>query len=422
MARKKNSLILKTVFVKKFNNSNLWWEKASKIIPGGCSTIAKSPLRLYANSTPFCCSEANGAFFKDIDGNEWLDCEMSMGSIIWGHSREEINNEIIKQLKKGTSYSIPSNIELELAELIIKRFNYYNSIRFCKSGADAVSAAVRIARVVTSKEKVVYGTYHGWHDWSSYGYYNNEVEILGIPKNLDQICVWLEKESLNEDLKNLLEKKAGEIACLVISPSNWLQKDLSELKISCRNKNIVLIFDEVTSGMRWGLKGATGVHGVWPDILCISKGLANGMALGAILADKCLLNVCLSIKMSNAHSTECISMAAAFASEKLLENMKVWPTWKSRGQQTVDLIREKIIEKKMDSILTVTGNYASFRIHTPGKTIHTDKFREFFVKFLANADIFSMGYILLSDKHTNANIEMIQNEILAAIKNWAEMS
>lgn len=369
--------------------------------------------------TPFCCVEADGAYFKDIDGNRWLDCEMAMGSVIWGHSREEITQAVIEQVRKGTSYSIAADIEVELAEKILSRFNHYNAIRFCKSGADAVSAAVRISRLITKKQKVIYGTYHGWQDWSAYGYYDQQTDAIGIPSFIKDISIWIPKEELDDRLKNILQTMSPEISCLVVSPSNWVKEDLHELKKICQEKEIVLIFDEVSSGMRGGVQGVTGLMGVWPDILCISKGVANGMALAAVMADRKILNLSLQAKFSTAHSTECIAMAAAIASEKLMARAVSWPSWKPEAESMICILESQLSAAGAELNLKITGSYAGFRLHTPQTTIHTDKFRELFVKILAESGIFSTGYVLLSDKHTPNNVQEILNAISSAISRWS---
>jgi glutamate-1-semialdehyde 2,1-aminomutase len=154
----------------RFNESLRWLDEVTRIIPAGCSTLAKTPWRVLPGTTAICCVEARGARFTDLDGNSWLDCEMAMGTAVWGHARAEVEAAVIHQLRRGVSYSLPAPLELELAELLLARFDRFESVRFCKSGADAVTGAVRIARACTGRAIVIATGYHGWMDWSACGY------------------------------------------------------------------------------------------------------------------------------------------------------------------------------------------------------------------------------------------------------------
>jgi len=404
--------------MRSFKNSIEYWHKVSNVIPGGCSTIAKSPTRLYSGHNPFYCVQGKGAYFKDVDGNNWLDCDMSMGSLIWGYCNEDVNIAITEQLGKGVTFSLPSIIELELAELILSRLGKYTLIRFCKNGADAVSAAVRLARTATKRDKIVYAAYHGWHDWSAYGYYGETPERLGIPHQIKQDVIWLSQQVLAGETEQLINQYKEDIAGLVLCPGNWSTQDLIAIRELCLSLNIILIFDEVSSGMRWGLKGATGMHNVWPDLLCLSKGLANGLPLAALTGKSELMELCMQIKFSNAHSSECVSIAAAMASEKLLCKQPVWPSWKLPGQQIIDSIMTIISENDANRHLTITGNYAGFRVHTPGKSIHNDLFHRFLLSSFAAHGIFSMGYVLLSASHSEQDIILIESCLTSAVHSW----
>ena len=158
--------------VRNVSKSISFYEINKNIIPEGSSTLAKSPNRLEKGYSPFYAEEAHGSHFVDIDGNDWLDCEMAMGTAVWGHNNPRINNAMLKQIQKGVNFSIPSTLEYELGCILLNRFPMYKAVKFFKNGGDSVYAAVRSSRFFSKKDKVLSCEYHGWHDWCSPSYYN----------------------------------------------------------------------------------------------------------------------------------------------------------------------------------------------------------------------------------------------------------
>ena len=398
------------------NKSIFLFDQARKIIPSGCSTLAKSPLRLYSGYSPFYAESAKGSSFIDIDGNKWLDCEMAMGTIVWGYVRNEISQSIINQLSKGVSFSIPGKLEFEVAEKILNRIGKYKTLRFCKNGGDAVTAAVRLAKSKTNRQIVLYGAYHGWHDWAAYRYYGSKT-ALGISKYTAKDTLWVQELS-TAHIERLIRGKERSVACIVVSPGNWTTSDLQGLQQLCRKYSIALIFDEVATFIRAGKKGFTGEKDIWPDLLCFSKGLANGLPLAVITGKEKYMKRIEDIKLSNTHSSELLALAAANVCEDLLIESSIWPSWKNMGIEIINFIRAYIKSSGLENILLIDGYYGCFRIHTPNNTIQTDPFREFFVKRLAQNGIFSTGYILLSDQHSCDDISQIKLSITQAIDFW----
>lgn len=166
--------------VRNVSKSISFYEINKNIIPEGSSTLAKSPNRLEKGYSPFYAEEAHGSHFVDIDGNDWLDCEMAMGTAVWGHNNPRINNAMLKQIQKGVNFSIPSTLEYELGCILLNRFPMYKAVKFFKNGGDSVYAAVRSSRFFSKKDKVLSCEYHGWHDWCSPSYYNCSPSQLGM--------------------------------------------------------------------------------------------------------------------------------------------------------------------------------------------------------------------------------------------------
>lgn len=123
--------------MKIFEKSTQWYERSS-IIPSACSTLAKTPSRLFRNYNPFCAHSAQGSHFIDVDGNEWIDCEMAMGTVIWGHNPDFLREALLEQIDDGITFSVAGENEIRYADLLLSKFPQYDSIKFFKNGADAV--------------------------------------------------------------------------------------------------------------------------------------------------------------------------------------------------------------------------------------------------------------------------------------------
>jgi glutamate-1-semialdehyde 2,1-aminomutase len=403
----------------KFQKSLEWLKEASAVIPGATSTMAKTPYRLFPGHMAICCAEAKGSRFIDVDGNEWLDCEMAMGTTPWGHARPEVNEAIIRQLGKGTSFSTAGELELTAAKLILRRFGgRYEAIRFAKNGADAVSGAIRIARAFTGREKVMATAYHGWHDWSAYGYYGLDIEGLGLTASIAETTIWAGHDTA-AGLAAQLAADASDIACIVLCPNEWEPEPLREVVQQARRCGILVIFDEVTSGIRMGKQSTAGELDLWPDLLCISKGMANGLPLSALLGTRELLELSTQVKFSSAHATETIALAAAIACERLMEQAPVWPSWRGRTEQMMERLQACLLEHGLEDVLELKGTYASFCIRRrDAEDFYKDTFRERLVKSLAAEGIFTKGFFVFSDCHSEEELSRIEQSILSVIQSW----
>lgn len=393
--------------------SKLAFAKYKDIIPAASSTLAKSPKRLFPDFSPFVTQSASGAYFTDIDGNNWLDCEMAMGTVVWGHARKEVNEEILRQLNKGCHFSTPGILEYELADILLNRYPAYSAIKFFKNGADSVYAAVKAARYLTDKNASLSLEYHGWLDWSICGSYNLTPHEAGIPENSARNYLTCPKEAL---LKTIADYK-DILSSVVLCPANYTADELSKVKTLCKISNILLIFDEVTSGVRFGYGGATMAHGIYPDFLCLSKGLTNGLPLAVVLSEKEHILLMEKLKISSAHAGENIAFAAAVACEQLLQkNKECWPSWKLKTNKLISEIEKTI--KENGGQLSVAGNAGCFNIHSKCDNFWTDPFREYMVKYLSTKNIYSKGYILFSDAHTQNNINYVGESINQCIINY----
>jgi glutamate-1-semialdehyde 2,1-aminomutase len=272
---------------------------------------------------------------------------------------------------------------------------------------------VRIARAATGRETVVATSYHGWHDWSAYGYYGVSARELGIPAGIKETTRFVGGAD-PEILKSML---GDDCACVVLCPNVWKRPDLAGVMKACRRRGILVIFDEVTSGIRTGLRATAGELGLWPDLLCLSKGLANGLPLGAILGLRRLLDRATEVRFSNAHSSECLAVAAALACEDLLARTEDWPTWRDRANVMMRAITDRITAIGLADSLYLDGTHAAFCIRTRGvDDFWSDPFRTHLITCLAGDGIYSKGYLVFSDAHRPAELDLVQHSVLSALE------
>ncbi len=395
-----------------------WLAEVERIIPAGCSTLAKTPRRLLPGRGAIVAARAKDAEFTDLDGRTWLDCEMAMGTATWGHARPEVEEAVIAQLRRGTSFSVADRLELTLAQRLLARFGVYESVKFAKSGADAVTGAVRIARATTGRDLVVATEYHGWHDWAAPAHYSAGHAALGIPRAVSALTLTCPPGD-PQRLVDVLRRHPGAIAAVVLCPNRWSADHLRTVVEEARCHGAVVIFDEVTSGMRTGRRATCGEVDVWPDLLCISKGMANGLPLAGLLGDRRLVMRGEDVRMSNAHSSESLAFAAALACEELLGAAPAWPSWRSRTNTMIDTLRSRIAELGLTGRVEMRGDYSSFSLGTPGaRDFWTDPFRAHVLENLADRHIFTKGYFVFSDRHTPAQLDEVERAIDAALTNY----
>ena len=266
--------------------------KSKTYFPGGVN----SPVRAFKSvgGTPLFIKKGNGAYIWDEDDNQFIDFCCSWGPLILGHNNPEIFNKVVSTMANGASFGAPTRLENELAELILGRIPFIDKLRFVSSGTEAVMSAIRLARGVTGKSKILKfeGCYHGHVDALLVKAGSGLVTLgssssAGVPEAFANETLVL---PLNDStrLRETLVKYREDLACVIIEPipanNGLLLQDktfLTHLREWCTELGILLIFDEVISGFRVAFGGATEVYGIIPDIVTYGKIIGGGLPVGA---------------------------------------------------------------------------------------------------------------------------------------------
>ena len=316
-------------------NSQQLWRKAKKIIPGGNMLVSKRPELFLPGRWPVYYKKAKGCKVWDIDGNCYFDFSfMGVGTNILGYSNNLINNHVNSAIKKSNVSTLNCVEEVNLAEKLIKLHPWSDMVKFARTGGEANSVAVRIARAASGKDKIAFCGYHGWHDWYLSANLSNSknlnkqlfsnLSINGVPKSLKNTAFPFEFNDFKKLVEITNKYDIGVIKMEVfrnVKPKNNFLKKIRNL---ASKKNIVLIFDECTSGFRENFGGLHLKYGVTPDIAIFGKALGNGHAITAVVGKKKIMQYAQDSFISSTFWTERSGPAAALKTLEIMEKKKSW--------------------------------------------------------------------------------------------------
>lgn len=291
-------------------------ERARTLIPGATQTLSKGPTQWLQGVAPAYLERAQGAHVWDVDGNRYLDFPMALGPVILGHCHPAVDSAIVEQLRSGITFTLPHPLELELAERIVALVPGVERVRFAKSGSDATSAAVRLARAQTGRERVIVTGYHGWHDW----YIGSTTRHLGVPEAVRSLVEPVAFGDLAA-LAHALERWPEQVACVVCEPVGTLEPSpalLQQIVDLAHRHGALAVFDEVITGFRLAPGGAQEHFGVHADLVCFGKALGNGMPISALAGPADTMDALQDVFFSGTHGGETLSLAAALATLEVL--------------------------------------------------------------------------------------------------------
>jgi len=303
------------------------WKKTSKLIANGVQTLSKRPDKFIEGVYPIYLEKGAGAWVYDGEDNAFIDYPLGLGAILLGHAYPEVSVAITRQACKGLTFTLPSDLETQLAEKLNKIIPCAEKVRFLKTGSDATTAAVRIARSYTKKMGIAYCGYHGWHDWFT----ANTPKNNGIPKFTAELAYKFEYNNL-DSLHKILD--TNDVGVVILEPyiyeapkNHFLQK---VIRLSHEHGALV-IFDEVVTGFRTKGFSAQKMFRVTPDLACFGKAMANGMPISVVCGKAKYMNElegdCF---VSSTFGGELISIASALATIEVLEKEDAISTiWKN---------------------------------------------------------------------------------------------
>jgi glutamate-1-semialdehyde 2,1-aminomutase len=294
-------------------------------------------------SYPQYVAKADGAHLWDVDGRRFIDFIMGYGPVVLGHCHAEVNAAVHKEIEQGSCISpLWSKRQGELAELLVDVIPDAECAFLMKTGSDATSAAVRLARIATGRDMVAKWGYNGWHDWTA-------PRPAGIPAAVKEQTVHFQYNDI-ESLRRLFEEHGNRIACVIMMPFELTEPApgfLGAVRDLTHQNGAVFVFDEMRSGFRVSLGGAQEYFGVTADLATFSKAMANGFAVSAVVGRAALFDGLRQTHMSSTFFANPPAMAAAIATINVLRRDDVSAQLWRQGDRFVAGLREIVAKTRL---------------------------------------------------------------------------
>lgn len=353
---------------KNITRSQELFQQAQSLLPGGVN----SPVRAFRSvgSQPLFIDRGEGAYVYDVDGNRYLDYVLSWGPLILGHANHDISRVICATAQKGTSFGVPSPLELELARRVMGFYPSMERVRFVNSGTEATMSAIRLARAYTKRDYIIKfeGCYHGHAD-TFLVQAGSGVATLGLPDspgvpaataNQTLIAPFNDLKAVKEIFRAYPQK----IAAIIVEPvaGNMgvvppVEGFLQGLRTLSEENNALIIFDEVMTGFRVHRGGAQALYQIKPDLTTLGKVIGGGVPVGAFGGRQEIMDLIAPagpVYQAGTFSGNPLAMAAGAETLRILEDPVVWENLEARSQQLKDgvhsILRKKALPYQLQSV------------------------------------------------------------------------
>jgi glutamate-1-semialdehyde 2,1-aminomutase len=298
--------------------------------------------RLVDGEYPLFASKGKGAHVWDVDGNRFLDFILAYGTIILGHANDTVDDAVVAEIREGFALSMQRPAQARLTRRLVEVIPYAEMALLLKTGSDATSAAVRLARAHTGREVVIRWGYNGWHDWCA-------VRRDGIPAVVD---LGVDSFGYNdlESLDATLTRHRDEVACILMMPFEVELPEpgfLQGVRELADRHGTLFVLDEIRSGFRLGLGGAQEQFAVRADLVTVGKAMSNGYALSAVAGRRDILSRLGQVHISSTFYANSLSMAAALATIDVLATTPALAHVAALGRRLQEGLRAIVADTRM---------------------------------------------------------------------------
>jgi len=402
------------------------FEEAKGLVPGGVLG-ARKPSDFIEGEYPIFLETGKGCRLIDVDGNEFVDYLCGYGPIILGYREEEVDEAVFKQVKeKGFCFTLTQRYQNELAKQLRELVPCSEMSVFLKTGSDATTASVRIARAYTNRIKVMRCGYHGWHDWC--------VEMKGgIPEKFYEDVFEFPYNNLTK-LETLLAEHGKETAAIIMTPFGHplhqkmqIPKPgfLEGVRALADRYGAVLVFDEVRTGFRLALGGAQELYGVSPDLVVLGKGMANGYAISVVTGKtEVMMAAASKLFISSTFFPNSDGYVAALKTIEILKRNNVLSNIWEKGERFLARI-QALLDKYIVGA-ELSGVAPMFFITFKRDEANTAKFKrtDFYTQMIRKGFFFTPHHhAYISYRHTEKDLELTlkaMEESLAFVKDKYE--
>ncbi|MFE9331463.1 glutamate-1-semialdehyde 2,1-aminomutase [Streptomyces sp. NPDC006925] len=379
-------------------------ERLHALIPGGAHTYAKGDDQYPADLAPV-ISHGRGAHVWDLDGNRYIEYGSGLRSVSLGHAHPRVLEAVRRELDRGSNFVRPSVVEVETAERFLATVPTADMVKFAKNGSDATTAAVRLARAATGRERVALCGDHPFFstdDW----FIGTTPMSAGVPEATTELTLSFPYGDLAAT-QELLTRYRGEVACLILEPAAHTEPPpgyLAGLRELADRHGCVLVFDEMITGLRWSEAGAQGLYGVVPDLSTFGKALGNGFAVSALAGRRELMErgglrhpgdrVFL---LSTTHGAETHALSAAQAVLTTYVEEGITARLHALGERLAAGVREAAASTGVGDHLVVRGRASNLVFATLDENRQpSQEYRTLFLRHLLAGGVLAPSFVVSS--------------------------
>ncbi|MCC6160339.1 MAG: aminotransferase class III-fold pyridoxal phosphate-dependent enzyme [Deltaproteobacteria bacterium] len=399
-------------------NSMRMYEDAKRLIPGGMMGIRR-PYNFVPGEYPIFLARGQGGRVTDVDGNEYVDFLCAYGPIILGYREAEVDDAAIDHIREnGFCFSLVHETQNTLIETLRRVIPCCEMGFTVKTGSDATTAAIRVARGFTGKLKILRCGYHGWHDWC--------VEVHGgVPQKLYEDTHEFAYNRLDE-LDDLLKRHAGQVAAIIVTPVGHPLAHpveapapgfLEGVRELANRHECVLIFDEIRSGFRVAMGGAQERYGVTPDLATFGKAMANGWPIAAVVGRADVMRVVeKEVFVSSTYFPNSSDIVAALKTIEILERDRVLDAIWSRGEAFLARLRAAVEASGVDAHVSGVPPMPFITFPTKPDGTHKDQRTRFYTEVIRRGVFlqpYHHGYICW--RHTQADLDQAVGAVEEAL-------
>ena len=402
--------------------------KAKKYIASGTSTFSRAPGVFPDGGAPKVLVKQKGCRVWDVDGNQYIDMVMGCGPVTLGHGNNKIDKAIKEQLDKGILFSMINNLEVELAEKLVKTIPSAEMVKFSKNASDVCAAAVRLSRFYTQRDLVICYGYHGFHDW----YIGSTDKSYGIPNDIKKLTKVFDYGDIDGLIKTV-NKNKDRIAAIIMEPvigqrqicnydddknkrkfikpcTNCNKvKTLKKIKKIAKSIGALFILDECISGFRFGIGGAQDYFGVYPDLSIFGKGVTNGMPLGILAGKRKYMKHFDKVFLSSTYAPEALTLAAAIKNLEIYKSENVIKHFWKKGEY-IEKHFQKIIKKyDLSDHVSLAGYPVRLMVNTHKKNGVQDPVLStlYQQEMFKNGILCFSGVLMLSMSHKKKDLDLL---------------
>ncbi len=397
-------------------------EKSHALIPGGAHTYAKGDDQ-YPEQSPGFIARGEGCHVWDIDGNEFIEYGMGLRSVTLGHGYKRVVDAAYKQMQLGINFTRPSPLEVECAGKLAGLVESAEMVKFAKNGSDVTTAAVKLARAYTGRDRVAICAEHPFFsvdDW----FIGAEDMPAGIPQVIRDLTVKFHYNDI-DSVKTLFEKYPGQIACLVMEVERTeppLNDFLHRVQHTCHENGALLVFDEIITGFRYHLGGAQKIYDIYPDLSAFGKAMGNGFSISALVGKKEIMELGginhgreRVFLLSTTYGAETPCLAAALETMRIYEKEHVVEYLYCQGERLAKGINEVVAANRLEGYFGVEGRPCNLIFHTRDQNKQPSQpFRTLFLQEIIKRGVIAPS-LVVSFSHSDEDIDRTIDVIAQAL-------